>query len=241
MKRNVLSVICTVLLIMIAYMNIFSIAQAKFNLTYLYGSYDYISLVERTNGALNEVSPSYFDLTTDGELKLNVIDNMLISKMHEKGIKVVPFLSNHWDRNTGRNALKNREGVSNQIISDIIKYNLDGVNVDIENVTEQDKSNYTDFVRLLREKMPEGKTLSVAVAANPKGWTSGWQGSYDYERLAKYSDYIMLMAYDEHYEGGEAGPVAGIEFVEDSIKYALRYVPNDKLVLGVPFYRTLLE
>ena len=46
----------------------------------------------------------------------------------------------------------------------------------------------------------------------------------------------MLMAYDEHYEGGEVGPVAGIEFVEDSIKYALNYVSNNKIVLGVPFY-----
>ena len=42
----------------------------RFNMSYLYGNYDYASLVERTNGALSEVSPSYFDLNENGLLKL---------------------------------------------------------------------------------------------------------------------------------------------------------------------------
>ena len=46
----------------------------------------------------------------------------------------------------------------------------------------------------------------------------------------------MLMAYDESYQGGDEGPVAGYPFVESSIKAALETVPADKLVLGIPFY-----
>lgn len=234
--KNILKFLCVTLIIAIIYMNLFSISHAKFNMAYLYGNYDYISLVERANGALNEVSPSYFDLDENGSLKLNTVDTNLVKTMHEKGITVVPFLSNHWDRNVGRKALENREKLASRIAECINKYNLDGVNVDLENLTELDRENYVELVRLLREKIPTNKTVSVALAANPNGWTKGWQGSYDYEKLGKIADYVLLMAYDEHYEGGEAGPIAGIEFVEDSIKYALKNIPSEKIVLGVPFF-----
>ena len=214
MKKRFLGMVVIALLIIVIIVNVYHISQAKFHMSYLYGSYDYISLVERTNGALNEVSPSYFDLNTDGSLKLNMVDEALVATMHEKGITVVPFLSNHWDREVGRNALKNREKLATQIVSAVTQYHLDGINIDLENLTEVDRDNYTDFVRIIKEKLPADKTLSVAVAANPNGWNVGWQGSYDYEKLGNLADYIMLMAYDEHYEGGEVGPVAGIEFVE---------------------------
>ena len=44
------------------------------------------------------------------------------------------------------------------------------------------------------------------------------------------------MTYDEHYQGGSSGPVASRAFQEQSIQYALKYVPADKLVLGLPFF-----
>lgn len=234
--KNGIRVVCAFLLLAIICMNVSSVSQARFNMSYLYGGYDYISLVDRTKGALNEVSPSYFDLNSDGSLKLNTVDTNLVKAMHDRGITVVPFLSNHWDRSLGRKALVGRIKLVNQIVQAVNKYNLDGVNVDLENLTESDRNNYVELIKLLREKLPSNKTVAVAVAPNPYGWNSGWQGSYDYKELAKYSDYIMLMAYDEHYEGGSCGPVASLEFVEKSIQYALKYVPNDKLVLGIPFY-----
>lgn len=208
----------------------------RFNMSYLYGNYDYASLVERTNGALSEVSPSYFDLNENGLLKLNKVDTKFVEEMHKKGVKVVPFLSNHWNRAKGRAALKNMEELTTQIANVIAKYNLDGVNVDIENLNEADRAAYTQFVKLLRKKLPEDKSVSVAVAANPYGVDIGWQGSYDYNELGKYADYLMIMAYDEHYESGPEGAVASIDFVEKSIKYAISQVDKEKVVLGLPFY-----
>lgn len=235
-SKIMLKVVCAFLVLSAISMALSSVSSAKFNMSYLYGGYDYVALVDRTNGALNEVSPSYFDINSDGSLKLNKVDTNLVTNMHNRGITVVPFLSNHWDRSVGRFALKNREKLANQIVQAISKYNLDGINVDLENLTEADRNDYVELVRLLKEKLPANKTVAVAVAANPYGWNNGWQGSYDYRKLGEYADYLMLMAYDEHYEGGTAGAVAGIDFVEDSIKYALKYVSSDKIVLGVPFF-----
>ncbi len=76
--------------------------------------------------------------------------------------------------------------LAEQIASAVSTYKLDGVNVDIENLTYDDRANYVDFVHLLREALPD-KEVSVAVAANPNGTTRDWQGSYDYAGLAKYS------------------------------------------------------
>lgn len=214
-------------------------AATDFNMGYLYygTTNTQISFVDRTRGVISQASPSYFNINSDGTLNISNLSTTFISEMHSRGVKVVPFLSNHWNRTLGREALANREELAQQISDAIEKYNLDGVNVDIENVTDIDRENYTDFVRLLRQKVPAQKEVSVAVAANPNNWTRGWHGSYDYKKLAQYSDYLMIMAYDESYEGGQPGPVASISFVEKSIQYALdQGVPRDKIVLGLPHY-----
>lgn len=212
--------------------------EARYSMAYLYGGtvQQQLGYVERTGSSLQTVSPSYFDLNADGSLKLNPVSTELVGRMHANGIKVVPFLSNHWDRTVGINALKDVDKLSTQIADLIKQYDLDGVNVDIENVTEQQRSQYTELVRLLRAKIPAPKEVSVATAANPKGWTTGWHGSYDYTALGQNSDYLMMMTYDEHYEGGTAGPVASIGFVENSIKYALSKTNADKIVVGLPFF-----
>ncbi len=212
-------------------------SDAKFHMTYLYGGTvsQQIAQVEMV-GSFQTVSPGNFDIDSQGNLSLNGISTTLIQAMHRQGIKVVPMLSNHWSRTAGERALQNPEKLANQIISAIEEYNLDGVNVDIENVTHTYRDAYTQLVKILRERLPEEKEVSVAVAANPNGWTVGWHGSYDYAALAKYADYLMIMAYDEHWQGSEAGPVASITFAERSIAYALKHAPAEKLVLGIPFY-----
>lgn len=213
--------------------------QSKINLSYIYFGTpnQYINMVDKTNGALTHVSPDFFNINSDGTLALTAkVNRNFVEEMHKRGIKVVPFLSNHWSRALGQAALNNREVLAEQIAQTVKDYGLDGVNIDIENMTQVERSMYTDLVRLLSEKLPGDAELSVAVAANPYGFNNGWQGSYDYAGLAVYSDYLMIMAYDEHYESGPEGPVASSRFVEASIQYALQRVPKEKIVLGLPFF-----
>ncbi len=212
---------------------------SKLNMSFIYfgNSSYYTRQVKKTNNSLQVISPNYFNLSKDGGLLLtNAIDSKFVKEMHDKNVKVIPFLSNHWNRELGRNALENKEELAKDIYEMIEKYNLDGVNIDIENLTEKDRDDYTEFVKLINEKLPESKTLSISVAPNPYGVSSGWQGSYDYEKLSKYSDYLVIMTYDESYPGGPEGPVASLGFVENSILNALTQVPKDKIVLGIPFF-----
>lgn len=216
------------------------LSAGKFNMTYLYGgTVDQQIAKVQAAGSFQTVAPSYFDIDSNGNLVLNNVSTKLVNAMHEMGIKVVPMLSNHWDRKGGQLALRDPAALARQIAQYVAQYNLDGVNVDIENVTASERDAYTLLVKTLRELIPSEKEVSVAVAANPNGWTTGWHGSYDYAALAQYADYLMIMAYDESWQGSDAGPVASLSFAERSVRYALQHAPSDKIVLGVPFYGRL--
>jgi spore germination protein YaaH len=221
----------------------FSNAQSNvFNMSYVYfGSPNsYTSQIDATKGTLNVVSPNYFDITPEGTLSITWrLQTSFISEMHKRGIKVVPFLANHWNKAAGENGLNNRDQLARDVASTIETYNLDGVNVDIEGVGSAYRDAHTDFVRLLREYIPKHKEVSVAAAANPNGWKTGWHGFYDYKGLSNYADYLMIMAYDESWESPESpiGPVASLSFSERSIQYAINQgVPKDRIVYGIPFY-----
>lgn len=212
--------------------------QQRYAMSYVYfgthaSQLEYIALAQN---ALSAVSPSYFDIQSDGSIKVNYISESYLKSVREMGLRIVPFLSNHWNRAAGIAALENMEATVDTIVSAINQYNLDGINIDIENVTHAHKDKYTELVKRLRLALPTSKEVSVAVAANPYNWTEGWHGSYDYEELAQYADYLFIMAYDEHYEGGSSGPVASMEFVENSILYALEKCAPEKIVLGIPFF-----
>lgn len=217
-----------------------STSQGKFTMSYLFfgNSNAYTSQVDKSGQTLDVVSPSYFHIHADGSLQLSdSLQDSFITDMHQRGKKVVPFLSNDFDRTLGEKAIDNREVLVNQIVEAIKDHKLDGINMDIENVDAVYRDKYTDMVKMLRDKLPSGMEVSVAVAANPTGATKSWIALYDYKALAAVSDYLMVMAYDESYPGDPTpGPVASLPFVEKSIQYAVAQAPADKIVLGVPFY-----
>jgi spore germination protein YaaH len=179
----------------------------------------------------------YFHIDENGNAALSKIpDRAFIEDLQSQGISVVAFVSNHWDRAIARKAMANRKAVTSDLAFWVEHYGLDGLDVDIENLTEVDKDDFTDFVALLSGMIPRHKTLSAAVAANPYRLKTGWHGMYDYAALGALCNRVMLMTYDESYEGGLAGPVSSYDFVEGSIEEALRYIPREKLMMGIPFY-----
>lgn len=234
MKRNL--AIIFILIVIFSFQ--VSYADDRVSLGYIYNSSkSHTEIVNDTKGNINTVSPTCFDISADGHLEINnIFDSKFVEDMHSQNVLVTPFLSNHWGRQRAMKALGNSEILAEEVAKAVFEYNLDGINVDLENLLPSYKEKLTDFVRILREKLGNDKILSVAVAANPNRLSKTWVAAYDYAELAEYANYLVLMAYDEHSAGGSEGPVASVGFVEKSIEVILESVSRDKVVLGIPLY-----
>jgi spore germination protein len=118
----------------------------------------------------------------------------------------------------------------------IKKYNLDGVNIDFEMVPPGDRDNMTAFMKELYGRLkPQGYIVSIDVFPKTDE-ENDVAVAYDYGQLAKYADRIVIMTYDNHGAWSDAGPIAPIGWVEDNLKYALKFIPKNKLYLGVAGY-----
>ncbi len=129
---------------------------------------------------------------------------------------------------------KHAEALCDMAIAD----HLEGIDLDYESMKAEDRDNYSLFVETLAKKLHRRhKLLSIALCAKdtePGDW-SGSQ-SMDYARIGAAVDRARIMTYDQHEEGGPAGPVADIAWVQKVMDHALALIPKKKLELGIPGY-----
>lgn len=118
----------------------------------------------------------------------------------------------------------------------IKKYGLDGINVDFEMVPAKDRDNLTAFMRELYARLkPQGYIVSIDVFPK-QNENNDVAAAYDYAELVNYVDKIIIMTYDNHGAWSGPGPIADITWVENNLKYALKFIPKNKLFLGIAAY-----
>jgi spore germination protein len=116
------------------------------------------------------------------------------------------------------------------------QYGLDGINIDFETVPPEDRDNLTAFMRELSARLkPKGYVVSIDVMPKTNE-ASDIASAYDYRQLAACVDKIIVMTYDNHGQWSGPGAVAGIDWTEDNLKYALKFIPKNKLYLGIAGY-----
>jgi spore germination protein YaaH len=223
--------------------------DGKISLIWDYYS-EYVSAPERTGTieGVNVVSPSFFSLkNTDG---LSIIDNAsrggtkYVEWAKENGYKVWAMFSNNSLKDvtsTILNSYELRTQMIEKIVELAVKYKVDGINVDFENMNMSDKDVYSRFIIELAPRLREyGIVTSVDVTA-PDG-SETWSLCFDRDVLADASDYLVFMAYDQ-YSGSStsAGTTAGADWVEVNIKKFLgqEAVAKEKIILGMPLYTRL--
>ena len=168
-----------------------------------------------------------------------MVDLDYIHWAHQSGRHVWPLFGNRFDPRLTHTILSNnkkREQVIQQLRNILVKNDIDGINVDFENIDIQDKKRYVSFIRELHEVLhPHGIIVSVDVSReNPD---PSWSGSFDRRELGKAADYILMMGYDEDLSGGgKIGSVASLPWLEEGVQLLLKEVPARKVILAVPFY-----
>lgn len=213
--------------------------------------WDYFSIYGKapqrtgTIEGVNVVSPTFFALKDGGrgEITANVGTQGInyINWAHSNNYKLWALVSNDSNKvltSTILNDYNLRNNLINNILSVAENYNLDGINIDFENIKMADKDVFSRFIIELAPRLRDlGKVLSVDVTA-PDG-SEDWSLCYDRNVLGDVADYIMFMAYDQHGKSStEAGTVAGYDWVENSLKKFIdrEEVDSSKIVLGIPFY-----
>lgn len=186
---------------------------------------------------VNVIAPTWFYLNDNEGNLADVASKDYVSYCHEQGVKVWGLFSNLENAEVDSTYVLThssvRENLVNQIISKALQYNLDGVNVDLEALSHEVGDAYIQFIRELSLKCDDnGLTLSVDNYV-PSAYTE----FYNRAEQALFADYIIVMAYDEHYAGSDEGSVSSITFVTDGAQNTVSAgVPAEQVVLGLPFY-----
>ena len=226
--------------------------EGKVNLVWDYYS-EYAKAPDRageTMDGVNVVSPSFFSLErgSNGEIYDNAKDDgaEYIEWAHNNNYQVWAMFSNNSLKDTTSQILNDyekRESMIENLMDLVEEYNLDGVNVDFENMNESDKDVYSRFLIELAPRLKKiGKTLSVDVTA-PDG-SETWSLCFDRNTIANVADYIVFMAYDQYgTSSNKAGTTAGYNWVEANVKKFLGQedVDPEKIILGIPLYMRLWE
>lgn len=189
------------------------------------------------------LSPTWFSLQENGLVK-NSANLNYVEWAHQAGRKVWGLIDNGFNPDLTHVILNDanlRTKVIKQILTYVDLYNLDGINLDFENMHLKDKDAYVQFVRELTPLLHEmDRVVSVDVTFISR--SENWSMVYDRPKLAEVVDYMMVMAYDEHGTfSSQAGSVSSLPWVEKGLEKILKQVPNEKVILGVPFYTRLWE
>lgn len=215
--------------------------------------YEYADITDRSGTTIqgvNVVSPTLFTLVNEGKGKIheNVgeSEKKYIEWAHSNGYKVWPSIANNTYIETTSEIMRDyklRQNLIENIVSLVLKYNLDGINIDFEYMHDEDKDLFSRFIIELKPRLNEiGAVLSVDVTA-PDG-SEEWSMCYDRYTIGRVADYIVFMAYDQYGQySNEAGTTAGYNWVKANLEKFVGQegVDSSKIVLGIPFFSRVWE
>ena len=207
----------------------------------------YVQAPDRTGQVIegvNVVSPTFFYIDSNGNLKNKIGESgkKYIEWAHSNGYKVWPAIQNDEAgikvTSTILNSYTKRQELIENIVDVCVEYQLDGINIDFENMYQADKDKFSRFIIELDPRMKElGVVLSVDVTA-PDG-DANWSLCYDRNVIGHVADYLIFMAYDQYGASStKPGTTAGYNWIETNLKKIIEYdeVKADKIILALPFY-----
>lgn len=186
---------------------------------------------------VNTLVPRWFFLNSSMQITDHT-DATLLTWASSTNREVWPLLGNRSDAAMTHQMLSssaNRTSVVTQVTAYVKKYQLDGINVDFENVLPEDRAGMTAFVTSLAASLHTiGAVVSVDVSPD---LGTDWTDAFDYATLGAVSDYMVLMGYEEHWNGDPiAGSVASLPWVENALDTMLTDVVRAKVILALPLY-----
>ncbi len=188
---------------------------------------------------LNYVSPWFYSVNGQGSVSGSaqpVVNDLLRAKR----IKNLPMIRNSSSNANFHNALLDpaiRNSIIAQLRTLVQQNGYDGITIDFEAISPSDEVLLTAFMTALyRDFKADGKIVAMAVPAKTRAATTGWAGAVNYADLKPWADYFIVMAYDQHFPGGAAGPVAPLPWLNDVANYAAATLGSERIIWGIGVY-----
>ncbi|WP_127583503.1 glycosyl hydrolase family 18 protein [Paenibacillus koleovorans] len=195
--------------------------------------------VNNTTG-LDVDSPTWFQLAdAEGNLK-DTSSVETVNWLKSRGYAVHPLVSNQFDAALTSQFLTNPAAQTkfiNALVNRSVQLGVHGINIDFENIAGKDRAALSTFVtNLSSAARAKGLIVSIDLPRGSIKWNH--LSAFDHQKLAGVVDYIITMAYDQHYSGSPvAGSVSGLQWAEEGVQEFLSYgIPREKLILGIPYY-----
>lgn len=198
-----------------------------------------LTLLNNSKG-VNTVSPTWFKVSGNDGGVSSLASERYVERAHKAGVEVWGLcddFSKDIDMSVILSNMTSREKLESKLVSLAIEYNLDGINIDFENISEEAGE---DFIQFVREMSVRCRSNDLVLSINNYVPVE-YRSYYDYEEQSRVADYVVIMAYDEHYSGSEeAGSVSSIGFVKDAVSGILeKNVAPEQVIMALPFYTRL--
>ena len=187
---------------------------------------------------VNVISPTWFYLTDTSGNIASIASADYVSQAHEKGLQVWGLIDNFTQEVSTTETLSStaaRQNIISQLIQAAKDVGMDGINVDFESLSEDVGIHFLEFLRELSIECHKNNLVLSVDNPVPEDFTS----HYDRAEQGSVVDYVIIMGYDEHYVGSEAGSVASLPWVEQGIQDTLDEVPAERVINAIPFYTRL--
>jgi poly-beta-1,6 N-acetyl-D-glucosamine synthase len=199
--------------------------------------------LQKNGDKLNTIYPEWFFIDTLTYTLQTRIDSAGLAVMKQKNLSIQPIFNNFFSNKKGNtvgdfdaglahviiNNPEKRKFIIKQIVDTLTYYKLQGINVDFEELNEKGNEPLTQFQKELYTAL-SGKGLLVTMDVTPKN------EDYDYQKLALYNDYIILMAYDQYSDATGSGPISAQKWIEEQMDWLDDKIDVSKIILGVAGY-----
>lgn len=187
---------------------------------------------------VNVISPTWFYLTDTAGNIANIASADYVAQAHDKGLQVWGLIDNFTQDVSTTETLSStsaRQNIISQLIQAATNVGMDGINVDFESLSEDVGIHFLEFLRELSIECHKNNLVLSVDNPVPEDFTS----HYDRAEQGRVVDYVIIMGYDEHYVGSDAGSVASLPWVEQGVKDTLSEVAAQRTILAIPFYTRL--
>jgi len=218
------------------------------SLFYMLRSRSSVDSFEAHKNQISILVPAWYQVDATG-LDAGEPDPVVLRDAKAAHIPVIPLLalSNQQWLHTLLNSAKAQAVMNAGMLRAARKYGYAGFQFDFEDIRWTDRDALSALVKNSADILHRaGLQVEIATVPNAPGYPgatafsrwmfTNWRGAYDLKALAQSADLICLMTYDEHSRWTVPGPVAGWQWTIENLKYALKYVPKEKLALGIPLY-----